>query len=408
MSIKITKKLDLFEAFKRKSNMSEVKVDVINGSMDPITSIKVEVDNIISGLNSLVNGLGEDSTNESETINEGSDPIDQIISSDITAIPMLVAGGSLLGIAGLIKYIKNIKKKKKIKGMYQPAHKSKITAAQMDVKLSEIDLGKIEKDQREKVRKQIDAFKEKRDSLIRDAEEVESTIAEAFPDNDDILALLKAETRIAVAEIKLSGNLSDSERAKMEEMLENARKTVENQLEKNEEKSKEIEEKGNSTPNKEKIERFEGMIDEVKKQKENLNKEDEDYQENVETLDKQIESFKDRIEKLKGEESKDKPENAEGNKEEAPDSESKPDTAPSDEESTESEEVKKHKEKIAEYEKIIDELKTKKDKKSSDQLDIVQAALKSEKQKLDKAQSKTSESFYFKTSSISQRFRDLM
>ena len=408
MNVKITKKIDLFETFQEKSKAPEVKVEVLQGSSDPISSIKADVDNIISGLNDLVNGLGKESTNESETINESS-PVDQVLSSDISAIPMLVAGGALVGVVALVAYIKKIKKKKKIKGMYQSAHKSKVTAAQMDVRLSEIDLSKIKEDQREKVRKQIDAFKEKRDSLIRNAEAVESTIAEAFPDNDDILALLKAETRIAVAEIKLSGNLSNSERAKMEEMLENARKTVENQLEKNEERSKKIEEEGKSKPDKEQIENLERMIDEVKKQKENLNKEDEDYQENVKDLDSRIESFKDRIEKLKGEESKDKPDNAEGNKEEeAPDSRGKLDTVTSDEESKDSEEVKKHKEKIAEYEKIIDQLKTKKDKKSRDQLDIIQAALKSEKQKLDKAQSKTSESFSFKTSSISNRFKSLI
>ena len=298
MNVKITKKIDLFETFQEKSKAPEVKVEVLQGSSDPISSIKADVDNIISGLNDLVNGLGKESTNESEAINESS-PVDQVLSSDISALPMLVAGGVLVGVVALVAYIKKIKKKKKIKGLYEPAHKSKIVAAQMDVKISQINLSSIEDpNKKEKVKQQIDLFKEKQQKLLDDAAEVEKTLEEAFPDNGELLSLLRAETRVEVAQIKLSGNLSDAEKKKMESMLSNAKKSIDSQVKKAEEKLVSAEEKAKNTPDADKIKRYQSQIEEINQKINNLDKDKEDYKDKLDSYNRIKQLLQNKVEEL--------------------------------------------------------------------------------------------------------------
>jgi IS1 family transposase len=298
MNVKITKKIDLFETFQEKSKAPEVKVEVLQGSSDPISSIKADVDNIISGLNDLVNGLGKESTNESEAINESS-PVDQVLSSDISALPMLVAGGALVGVVALVAYIKKIKKKKKIKGLYEPAHKSKIVAAQMDVKISQINLSSIEDpNKKEKVKQQIDLFKEKQQKLLDDAAEVEKTLEEAFPDNGELLSLLRAETRVEVAQIKLSGNLSDAEKKKMESMLSNAKKSIDSQVKKAEEKLVSAEEKAKNTPDADKIKRYQSQIEEINQKINNLDKDKEDYKDKLGSYNRIKQLLQNKVEEL--------------------------------------------------------------------------------------------------------------
>ena len=306
MAIRLKHKLDLFETFQERK--LETKVDVKPEAADnPIASIKADVDNIISGLNDLVNGLGDSPSASSEPVSEDvlneNNPVDQVLASDISAIPMLVAGGALLGVVALVAYIKKVKKKKKIKGLYEPAHKSKVTAAQMDVKLSQIDLSSIEDPKKkEKLKQQIDAFKEKKQKLLDDAAEVEKTLEEAFPDHGELLALLRAESRVKVAEIKLSGNLSDAEKTKMEEMLANAKKSIDTQVAKAEKKVADAEEKAKNTPDTKQIENLETMKKQAEEQKAKLDPEKEEDKSQIESLEGQIKGYQDQIAKLKGEE----------------------------------------------------------------------------------------------------------
>jgi hypothetical protein len=306
MAIRLKHKLDLFETFQERK--LETKVDVKPEAADnPIASIKADVDNIISGLNDLVNGLGDSPSTSSEPVSEDvineNNPVDQVLASDISAIPMLVAGGALLGVVALVAYIKKVKKKKKIKGLYEPAHKSKVTAAQMDVKLSQIDLSSIEDPKKkEKLKQQIDAFKEKKQKLLDDAADVEKTLEEAFPDNGELLALLRAESRVKVAEIKLSGNLSDAEKSKMEEMLANAKKSIDTQVAKAEKKVADAEEKAKNTPDSKQIENLETMKKQAEEQKAKLDPEKEEDKSQIESLEGQIKGYQDQIAKLKGEE----------------------------------------------------------------------------------------------------------
>lgn len=288
MTIRLKHKLDLFEAFQERK--LETKVDVKPPTADnPIASIKADVDNIISGLNDLVNNLGDSvpSKSVSENVLNENSPVDQVLSSDLSALPMLVAGGSLVGIAALVTYVKRVKKKKKIKGLYEPAHKSRLTAAKMDVKLSQIDLSSIDDpNKKEKIKQQIQAFKEKQQKLLDDAAEIEKTIEEAYPDNGELLALLRAETRAQVAEIKLSGNLSDAEKKKMESMLSNAKKTIDSQVEKADQKLKDAKDKAKNTPDSDKVKRYESQIEEIKQKKNNLNKDSKDYKDKTDSYNR--------------------------------------------------------------------------------------------------------------------------
>jgi hypothetical protein len=308
MAIRLKHKLDLFEAFQERKleTKVETKVDVKPETADnPIASIKADVDNIISGLNDLVNNLGDSTPSEpvSEDVINENNPVDQVLASDISAIPMLVAGGALLGVVALVAYIKKVKKKKKIKGLYEPAHKSKLTAAKMDVKLSQIDLSGVEDPKKkEKLKQQVEAFKEKQQKLLDDAAEVEKTLEEAFPDNGELLALLRAESRVQVAEIKLSGNLSDAEKAKMEDMLANAKKSIEKQVAAAEKKVADAEELEKNTPNADKIENLEKMKKEAEEKKSKLDPEKEEDKSEIDSLDGQIKGYQDQIAKLKGEE----------------------------------------------------------------------------------------------------------
>lgn len=309
MAIRLKHKLDLFEAFQERKleTKVETKVDVKPEAVDnPIASIKADVDNIISGLNDLVNNLGDSTPSEpvsEDVLNENVNPVDQVLASDISAIPMLVAGGALLGVVALVKYIKDVKKKKKIKGLYEPVHKSKLTAAKMDVKLSQIDLSSVEDPKKkEKLKQQVEAFKEKQQKLLDDAAEVEKTLEEAFPDHGELLALLRAESRVQVAEIKLSGNLSDAEKAKMEDMLANAKKSIDKQLTAAEKKVADAKELEKNTPNADQIENFEKMKKEAEEEKAKLDPEKEEDKSKIDSLDGQIKDYQDKIAKLKGEE----------------------------------------------------------------------------------------------------------
>lgn len=306
MAIRLKHKLDLYEAFQERKleTKVETKVDVKPEVSDnPIASIKADVDNIITGLNDLVNGLGDTQPTEpvSEDVINENNPVDQVLASDISAIPMLVAGGILVGAVALVAYIKKVKKKKKIKGLYEPAHKSKLTAAKMDVKLSQIDLSSVEDPKKkEKLKYQVEAFKEKQQKLLADAADVEKTLEEAFPDHGELLALLRAETRVQVAEIKLSGNLSDAEKKKMETMLATAKKSIEKQVAKAEKKVADAKEKEKNTPDTKKIENLETMKKQAEEQKAKLDPEKEDDKAQIASLDGQIKGYQDQISKLKG------------------------------------------------------------------------------------------------------------
>ena len=307
MAIRLKHKLDLFEAFQERKleTKVETKVDVKPETADnPIASIKADVDNIISGLNDLVNNLGDSTPSEpvSEDVLNENNPVDQVLASDISAIPMLVAGGVLLGVVALVNYIKKVKKKKKIKGLYEPAHKSKLIAAKMDVKLSQIDLSSVEDpNKKEKLKQQVEAFKEKQQKLLDDAAEVEKTLEEAFPDNGELLALLRAESRVQVAEIKLSGNLSDAEKKKMETMLSTAKKSIEKHVAKAEKKVADAEEKAKNTPNSDKIKAMEAQIADIKKKKNELDKDKEGYDDKIDSYNRVQDILQKKVDQLKSE-----------------------------------------------------------------------------------------------------------
>ena len=303
--IRLNKKLMMFESFNDSRAASTETAQAQAPEATPTSTsdvastskdISTDIDAIIANLNDLVDNLeSDDSTNESEDLNES--VVSTVLAADLSAIPMLALGGTIAAAGGMFFLLKKFLKKKKLKKMYAPAEKSRITAAKIDKALSEISLYDIEKEKRDAMKSKISAYEKKKEDLIKDAEEVESTLDEAFPDEGEqkILSILKAETRVKVAKIKLKGKLSEKDAEELENSVKKYQEMLSREEQEAKEKEAEADEALKNIPKEEQIKNAEENKSKLKKDLEGA--EDEEK----ETIQDQIEGLDTRIANLKGE-----------------------------------------------------------------------------------------------------------
>ena len=198
--------------------------------------------------------------------------------------------------------------------------------------------------------------------MMRDnAKALDDKVSERFPGFEKFFAVLRSQSNLEVAEIMLKGDLTDSERKRFEQQLSNAKEGLELKVNSAKEKAEKAEKELNSTPEKEQIENLEKQKEELKKKIEAT--EDEDQKEQ---LDSALKMADDRIAKLKGE----TPEPEEETVEEEP--------------TEEDPKIKAAEDKIKEYKDAIEQLKSKNDKKSKNDISILQVALSNKEKELEK------------------------
>lgn len=288
--MKLSKKIMLFEEF------SDIKGEV-EATTAEAPSIRTEIANdcdaILKDLEALASNLGPDGlvANESEVLNEG-DLVGSLMSAELYMIPVILAGGAAAtGAAaglGIFALIKNLKNKKKIRKEYAAVHDTKMNAAEIEVGLTKLKGGD------EKQQKKAQALKAKGEKLTKTAEEVDGKLGERWEKYKDFLAKLRSQTQMDVAQLMLKGDLSDSQRARFEEQLQNAEEDLNSAIEAQNSANQEAE-KGLGTEE----EQIKKIEEEKEKLKEKLDAATTD--EDKEQYQNAIKMADDRIAKLKGE-----------------------------------------------------------------------------------------------------------
>lgn len=284
--MKLSKKIMLFEEFTQ--TQTEVKTDVkVNSTSQATTQdsrandsirtdIVSDVDSIITKLEDLARGIGQEETNESEIINEGF--VDTILSAELYMIPIIAAGA--VGTAGLAAgvgatvLIKNIIMKKKIRSKYKKTVlKNKMDAAKMELYVKELrDYKKQDFD--EKSKKKIEEFKKKIEALKTSADEMNDALKQKYEKYSDFISNLNSETRMQIAEMMLASKaLTDSEKEKYKQAYDNSVRALNNRMKKAEEEKKKAEEAAKNATEEQKKE-MEAKREEITKQIEDSQKEE--------------------------------------------------------------------------------------------------------------------------------------
>jgi hypothetical protein len=293
--IRLNKKLMMFESFAESRPVNTEPAPTPDASQTTTGStpndITTDIDGIIASLNDLVGNLeAEELTNESEEykfLNE-SDVVDQVLAADLSALPMLALGGGLAAVGGLIVFIKNAMRKKKIKKMYAPVEKMRLIAAKLYVKHSSMAVSDVDPEKRDAYKQKIKAFQDKEKELETKANEVEATIKEAFGevtvsllDKTNLLTMMRAETNVKVCEIKLKAQLSETEIEELEQQIERSKGTLERAAENQKKKAAEAEKAANDPT-----------------------KANEEYEKAKKAIDKQNETLQSQLEAAESEEDK--------------------------------------------------------------------------------------------------------
>jgi hypothetical protein len=324
----LSKKLMLFEEFVQVKNESPSTQQVTIDTATSLDVIKVDitrdVDSILNRLHDLANNLEREKTNES-VINES--VVDKILTAELYMIPLIavgIVGGTAIG-AGVL--IKRAITKRKIKSIYNKSvKKNRVQAAKMELYIKKL---RDFKDQEDKSKLKIEEFRKKIEELRSSADEMYDSILQKYESYKDFLANLNANTRLEIAQMMLSSsNLTNAERKRYAGMYKKATETLNRRLAKIEREKKEAEEKAKQATEDERKK--------IKAEQARINKEIEDGA-GVEG-DSGIEDLKN----------------------------------------------KKIKDKIKEYEDGISVLKSSKDKSATDKIKVLQAAINSERKKLEK------------------------
>lgn len=281
-----------------------------NTSSNPTTTdIRTDVDNIISGLEDLVNNLNDDINNESLLIEEGIS--DQILSADLTALPMLAIGATGGGLALLISGIKKIAKKKKVKKKYAEVDKLTLQAALLRVQShnAKQEISNIEdQEKKNKLKDKLEKVDNKAEQLEKLAQDADESVSEALPDDTKFLAALRAETKLKKVKIlsKMDG-MTDSQKKEIESIQKSAESAIKNAEDSIESKTKDAEE---AIEGKDKEEIITNLEDQKRQALENLESAEDSAKEGIQNvidaLDQRIEQLK---EDSKGDDSKPKDNN---------------------------------------------------------------------------------------------------
>ena len=460
--MKLSKKLMLFEEFTQTG--TEVAVDTTTQTSLPTDSVRTDivsdVDSIISKLEDLARGIGqEDETNESALITEAEGAVGAMMSAELYMIPLIAAGvlgGAVVGITVLVK--KAIRRSKIRKNFAKNVRKPKLQAGKMEIAMNSLteaeavaaptkpkkvakpaakpDKAKAVAQKKEAVRKKkVDQYKEKIEKLKKAAEDYVTALQSKYPKDKDMITALNAEVNMELAQMMMnSKGLTPSEQKKYEDMYKTAQKRDAKYAEEAEAAKKAAEEKAkNVTPeqqeeidknqeeldqamaeqNKEEIAKLDKQIETNKQKLENAKKDDTNspsvlktYEsavaaaearkaqasgdpEKIEQAQKKVDDLKKEREELakkEGLRSKEGEEDSNPTKKNSKEDQLQriDDLIKKEEEKPEftkkSEEIKT---KIGEYEEAIKDLESKKDKSSKDKIGMLQAAIASEKKKLE-------------------------
>ena len=460
--MKLSKKIMLFEEFTQTE--TEVAIDTTTQVSQPTNSVRTDivsdVDSIISKLEDLARGIGqEEEANESALITEAEGAVGAMMSAELYMIPLIAAGvvgGAAVGITVLIK--KAIRRAKIRKNFEKNVRKPKLQAAKMEIamnNLSEADAAvaspkatpkkapatkpdktKAIAQKKATARKsKVDQYKQKIEKLKKAAEDYTTALSSKYPKDKDMIAALNAESNMELAKLMIdSKGLTPSQQKRYEQMYNNAVKQDAKYAEEAENAKKQAEEEAeNITPQQQ---------EEVDKNQEELDQAMADQNKgDIDKLDKQIETNKQKLDNAKKDDTNSpsviktyeiavaaaelRKEQASGDSEKIEQAQKKLDglkkereeladkeglTSKKDDEDTNptkknSKEdqlqriddlIKKEKEKpeftkkseeiktkIGEYEEAIKDLESKKDKSSKDKIGMLQAAIASEKKKLE-------------------------
>ena len=460
--MKLSKKIMLFEEFTQTE--TEVAIDTTTQVSQPTNSVRTDivsdVDSIISKLEDLAKGIGqEEEANESALITEAEGAVGAMMSAELYMIPLIAAGvvgGAAVGITVLIK--KAIRRAKIRKNFEKNVRKPKLQAAKMEIamnNLSEADAAvaspkatpkkapatkpdktKAIAQKKATARKsKVDQYKQKIEKLKKAAEDYTTALSSKYPKDKDMIAALNAESNMELAKLMIdSKGLTPSQQKRYEQMYNNAVKQDAKYAEEAENAKKQAEEEAeNITPQQQ---------EEVDKNQEELDQAMADQNKgDIDKLDKQIETNKQKLDNAKKDDTNSpsviktyeiavaaaelRKEQASGDSEKIEQAQKKLDglkkereeladkeglTSKKDDEDTKptkknSKEdqlqriddlIKKEKEKpeftkkseeiktkIGEYEEAIKDLESKKDKSSKDKIGMLQAAIASEKKKLE-------------------------
>lgn len=352
--MKLSKKIMLFEEFAQVKSSEVVAavptsltVDVKQSTIR--TEIVNDVDSIINRLEDLANNLNSDTevaeTNEN-LVTEAASAVDQILSAELYMIPLVAAGIVAGSAAGTGILIKRAITKMKIKSKFKKTVlKNKLAAAKMELYLKDLRSKEVD----DKAKDKIESFKKKIDDLNSVADEVYDALSQKYDKYKDFLASLNSELKLQTAEMMLgSKSLTDAEKQKFKDQYDNAEKTLNKKVETIAQDQKELKNKvKNASP--EEQNRFK---QEQQKLKDKIKEEEDAKKNSKEGKLKRVEDL------IKKEEEK----IASGDKG-----------------------TQEIKDKIKKYEDAIKDLQASKDKKSTDKISIIQAALNSEKKKLEDA-----------------------
>jgi len=462
--MKLSKKLMLFEEFTQTGTevATEVAVDTTTQVSLPTDSVRTDivsdVDSIISKLEDLARGIGqEEEANESVLITEADGAVSSMMSAELYMIPLIAAGvvgGAAIGIGVLIK--KAIRRAKIRKNFEKNVRKPKLQAAKMEIAMNNLteaevaapkaapkktatvkpDKTKAISQKKAAARKsKVDQYKQKIEKLKKSAEDYATALSSKYPKDKDMIAALNAESNMELAKLMIdSKGLTPSQQKRYEQMYNNAVKQDAKYAEEAENSKKEAEEKTkNITPqqqeevdknqeeldqamsdeNKGEIDKLDKQIETNKQKLENAKKDDTNSPSVIKTYEIAVAAAELRKEQASGdsekiEQAQKKLDGLKKEREELADKEGltskkdDEDTNPTKKNSKEDQLqriddlIKKEKEKpeftkkseeiktkIGEYEEAIKDLGSKKDKSSKDKIGMLQAAIASEKKKLE-------------------------
>jgi len=251
--MKLSKKLMLFEEFTQTGTevATEVAIDTTTQVSQPTDSVRTDivsdVDSIISKLEDLARGIGqEEEANESALITEADGAVSSMMSAELYMIPLIAAGvvgGSAVGIGVLIK--KAIRRAKIRKNFEKNVRKPKLQAAKMEIamdNLTEAEVAapkatpkkapSVKQDKTKAIaqkkaasrKSKVDQYKQKIEKLKKSAEDYATALSSKYPKDKDIIAALNAESNMQIAKLMLDNEkgLTPSEKERYEQMYNNA------------------------------------------------------------------------------------------------------------------------------------------------------------------------------------------
>jgi len=279
--MKLSKKLMLFEEFTQTGTevATEVAIDTTTQVSQPTDSVRTDivsdVDSIISKLEDLARGIGQEETNESFILTEGA--ADKILGAELYMIPIIatgLVGGAAVGAGVLIK--KAITKKKIKKSFLKNVHKPKMQAAKIEIAIDSLNESILETEstnqqkpkgaqsevqkasrrskyaqkgadaadaKKKKAKAQVDKFKKQIEELRKGANEFSTALSQKFKKYSDFISVLNAETNMEISKFMLDkGNLSDSEIKKYKKQYSNAKSSLDKAIAESDAKKKKAEE----------------------------------------------------------------------------------------------------------------------------------------------------------------------